>query len=150
MLRGEPDLRGNWTHAGRVLSGEARWRGVDGPYAWPYTPYTRGGAWLLASPAGVIACRPGHDRAASGGGSWVRVRPAGGDPTLVGRALAGRDELALVVLDSPADPVDGIVLVYAGEDAPRGLAQALADALQLPVRLAAEPIDAPVEVRVGR
>lgn len=144
IARNAEGLRGRWTHRDQALTLEADGTSVT----WAYTPWSAGGAWMLAAPEGVLACRPGHEGETAAAGPWVRVVDGGGDLATAGRALTTL-ELPLVVQEGHADGA-GLRLRHAeGTDA-RPLAQRVADATGHPVTLeATAALDAPYELVVG-
>lgn len=150
MARGEPAFRGNWRHEGNTLTAEARHEGVEQQYRWPYEGFARRGDWMLATPEGALACRPGHDTAPGPAGDWIRVLDAGGDAQDAGHALVDAPGIALAVDAHATDPSPGIVLRHRPSHAAPALAQHLADRLQQPIRIETVPdLTAPYELRVG-
>lgn len=144
IARSDDGLRGRWSHRDHTLTLE-----TEGPAAsFPYQAWSASGAWMLATPDGALACRPGHEAAPATGGTWLRVVDAGGPLTTVGKALVPL-ELPLVVQDGSREH-EGLLLRHRPGHAPDVIAQAIADAVQQPVALSAAPtLDAPYELVVG-
>ncbi len=150
MTRGEPAFRGNWVHRGTELTVEARQEGVELVYSWPYVAFTHDGDWMLATPHGALACRPGHEAAPGRSGPWLEVIDAGGGTEAAAKVLSTAAEVVFAVDGPVQGGRQGLLLRHRPEAEGRAVAQHLATGLGRPVSLEENSeLTAPYQLIVG-
>jgi hypothetical protein len=150
MARGEPAFRGTWIHRDAELVVEARQEGVELVYSWPYVGYTHDGDWMLATPDGALACRPGHEATPGPAGSWLEVIDAGGSTEAAAKVLSTAEGVAFAVDGPVGEGRSGLWLRHRPSIDGRSVAQHVATGLGLPVAVEEVPdLAAPLQLVVG-